>query len=651
MLGIHDLLNRSRSASPTALAPGASEFTAASDSSSFELNLNYGNLTPEPLLNGETPISEPLLNEETPISKTLANEASGSLVAPCEDHSYAGPQPSKRLGQGARLASKVETGPGLTVNTLGRRVTKLHRSRIHPAALKNIRLIDIALRRKSTVKRASNPDTFGLKLHRKFLEAGLRVRLVLSPSIYEIFRQLTPATSRGQTLFSMEFDSLCASLRAHDLSGELLDARALHAVYPGRRRSRDSPSDPRDDPTSQHPFKKSNGRAKGTILENPGLGSVPELGKVSGKMSRNGSGSKSPGNGQIFESIPENARLPGSTMQEETSSPNGQNPPREPPPPAMNIKDESAGPDLLFRHNAPFNDKPAPKQEFLSQSPSRHVDQLPAVLETGKLETRVIRLIDSNLVDLAGVPSKVLKLLRYDLDDHGIQPHNLVGTFNCLDTAVASVFKIQRYSLVRVTKSASTNLEPSVLVKLETAHPGDPALIDDDEYIEDMVTSLGRPRTLPTNLFLKKVVARPRYKVDMKLYFVPYAESMSLYVDLRILERDLINGVVDVNSEPDRMLYTTFDPVPVLQHVLDLILQSDRHLRLYTEDDPLFALHVPNHMTDNLLLYMCTTPLHTELEGYSSGSSLNSHSSVFSRAGSSASASLASSVENHLKGL
>ncbi|OBA19222.1 hypothetical protein METBIDRAFT_33430 [Metschnikowia bicuspidata var. bicuspidata NRRL YB-4993] len=427
---------------------------------------------------------------------------------------------------GSRFTSHVGSEPKLEVNSCNHRIDKLYRTRVHPAFLKHHRLLDIALRRKLAPKRTPSAANCGLKLHRKLLEAGLRVRLISAPSIYEIYYQLTPLTSHSKQLYRILADKTQYTLRAEDVSLDLVSMRS-------------GPGGPRQS----------------------GL------------------------------------------VKTETGS----------------VKTETG----------PAKTEPGPGSPN-SSPPSAHAGPPAEMLQPGKLTARTVRLIDSNLVNLAGVPSKVLKSLTYDKSTTELggsvsdRPEELVRTFNNLDTAVSSMFAAQKYSLVRVTKCAASNSEASALVKLETAQPGDPSLIDDGEFIEDMVASLGQPDLVPSNLFIKKVIARPRYKVDMKLYFVPTGTPMLLYVVSRAFERDLINGIIDIQSTPDRHICTTFDPAPILDTVRRLVWQSTGYRAAFDE-------HVPNHITENLHKYFMDLPAEQDSEDSSQTSSTPaSRSSMFS---------------------
>lgn len=357
--------------------------------------------------------------------------------------------------------SEPRTSPIEDVPSLLPRVLKVPRSRIHPSLLSNKKLVDIALRRKSVSKRSSlMPETGMSKLHLKLLEAGLRVRLILCPSVYDLYRQLTPNTARRTTLISVSYDEEKKTLVGTDISSELKER--------------------------QH------------------------------------------------RALNEHKCL------EETHTP------------------------LLGCCGA---QKPMAKR---------------------------VRLIDSNLVNLAGVSSKVLKSFQVTEPSRvsSIQgTQGIVATFNLLDTAVKSLFGTSTFTLVRVTRSSSSSSDGSVLLKLETAKPGDTSLIDDIDFMEDTVASLGTPGQPPKNLFIKKVVARPRYKSDMKIYIVPTNHNVLLYVDRRDFERDLINGVLDICGPLDRHIYTTFEVDDILAEVRGLVAQSE------LLGEPLVKVE-PNHIPE-----------------------------------------------------
>ncbi|KAG7193356.1 uncharacterized protein KQ657_000773 [Scheffersomyces spartinae] len=176
-----------------------------------------------------------------------------------------------------------------------------------------------------------------------------------------------------------------------------------------------------------------------------------------------------------------------------------------------------------------------------------------------------VQIIDSSLVNMADIPNKVLRSLA-----------NL-PTFNSFNTAVNTLFGgVADYTLVRVTRSSATTNERSVLLKLETAKPGDFSLIDDDESAEEMLHSLGKTGDSPSNIFVKKIVARPRYKSKMKIYMIPVNQDCVLYTDERMFERDLYNGIVDLtDTNPDRKeIFVTFSVNHIIQEYNSLVKMS-----------------------------------------------------------------------------
>lgn len=175
------------------------------------------------------------------------------------------------------------------------------------------------------------------------------------------------------------------------------------------------------------------------------------------------------------------------------------------------------------------------------------------------MTSKPLQLIDNNLVNLAGYSHKVLLTFGRKKDGGVNGETSHLPTFNSLDTAVSSLFGVNDYTLVRVTRSTSSDDEGSVILKLETARPGDYSLIDDEDFAEDMVHSIGKTNDTPNNLFIKKIVARPRYKSDMKIFLIPKIQNSSLYVDERMFERDLINGVIDIEQFSSvRSIFCTF---------------------------------------------------------------------------------------------
>lgn len=156
-----------------------------------------------------------------------------------------------------------------------------------------------------------------------------------------------------------------------------------------------------------------------------------------------------------------------------------------------------------------------------------------------KIRAKLVQIIDHNLVDVLRYLNKVLAAAL------GL----LVPTFNLLDTAVHLLFGINEYTLIRVTRLALDDTDGLIVLKLELAKPGDTLLIDSLEFSDEMMHLIGKPGETPLNLFIKKVVARPRYKLDMKVFLVLKHLHCSLYLDERMLERDLINGIINLNLD------------------------------------------------------------------------------------------------------
>lgn len=172
-------------------------------------------------------------------------------------------------------------------------------------------------------------------------------------------------------------------------------------------------------------------------------------------------------------------------------------------------------------------------------------------------KVKLVQLIDSDLVNLSGVSNKIL--LGFNGKTNTNANEFSTPTFNSLDTAIYSLFGANNYTLVRVTRSATDEADGSLVLKLETAQPGDYLLIDDEDFADDMLHSIGKPGRRPNNLFIKKIVARPRYKSGMKIYFVPYSSNASLYVDDRMLKRDLFKGVLDLDLPLQKHIATAFE--------------------------------------------------------------------------------------------
>lgn len=187
------------------------------------------------------------------------------------------------------------------------------------------------------------------------------------------------------------------------------------------------------------------------------------------------------------------------------------------------------------------------------------------------LRTKPVQLIDNNLVNLSVFSNKVLKAFSNKDKNPQKTGGGDISTFNSLNTAVHTLFGIDEYSLVRITRSTTNDFNGSVLLKFETAQPGELNLIDEEDFAEDLLHSLGKPNDDPSNIFIKKVIARPRYKSDMKIYLIPKNVNTSLYVDKRMFERDLINGVVTLDFPFYKNILCAFEFQEVVESVKQLV--------------------------------------------------------------------------------
>lgn len=150
-------------------------------------------------------------------------------------------------------------------------------------------------------------------------------------------------------------------------------------------------------------------------------------------------------------------------------------------------------------------------------------------------------------------------------------PHQtVIPIYDDFALAVSEIFHIKAFSLVRVTRAAAFERTGAIVLKLETAHPGDLQLNDEDEIVdngrnnEDGRNYLGKQGDPITTAFIKKRIARPRYKADMRIYFIPRDTNTVLYSSEAMLERDLLNGILSPTAEK-RLVICAFDYHPLLQ--------------------------------------------------------------------------------------
>lgn len=233
-------------------------------------------------------------------------------------------------------------------------------------------------------------------------------------------------------------------------------------------------------------------------------------------------------------------------------------------------------PDLISLYNSltPHTGRQKSLKVFNSTLPHQQDGQLVNnndYLSDINLETKLVQLIDNNLVNMSIFSKKIMKSFNNNSDS---KTSKNLPTFNSLNTAVRSLFNLDEFSLVRITRSTTSDYEGSVLLKFETAKPGDYGLIDDEDFADDLAHSIGNPGDDPTNLFIKKVVARPRYKSDMKLYLIPKNINSSLYVDKRMFERDLVNNIIDDSVPFYKDVLCAFEFKEILENFKSLLLMT-----------------------------------------------------------------------------
>lgn len=241
-------------------------------------------------------------------------------------------------------------------------------------------------------------------------------------------------------------------------------------------------------------------------------------------------------------------------------------------------------------------------------------------ISKNSIQTRQVQLIDNNLVNIAKYSKKILNSnpIHSERTESSLPPQSKskkvsstlsVPTFNSLDTAVHTFFGIRDYTLMRITRSTTDDVEGSVILKVETARPGDVSLVDEAEFSQEMLRSLGKVGSSPLNLFIKKIVARPRYKSNMKVFLLPNKLHFSLYTDQRMFERDLMNGIIDLQlSEEEineirsldidfklpqppmvRTIYVTFPYSCIIEEFKQLV-------RLTSQEEPSAAPNFHNNL-------------------------------------------------------
>ncbi|ODV87893.1 hypothetical protein CANARDRAFT_20623 [[Candida] arabinofermentans NRRL YB-2248] len=147
-----------------------------------------------------------------------------------------------------------------------------------------------------------------------------------------------------------------------------------------------------------------------------------------------------------------------------------------------------------------------------------------------------------------------------------------IPVYDSVDTAIKEIFDIEEFSLLRVSRAAALEPSGAIVLKIETARPGDLHLNDDEfdmryNSIEEKDNDdilLGKPGDAITPTFLKKKVARPRYKSDMRIYLLPRSTSAILYAQEIMLKRDIVNKTLNLETDK-RIILCAFDYKKVLE--------------------------------------------------------------------------------------
>lgn len=247
-------------------------------------------------------------------------------------------------------------------------------------------------------------------------------------------------------------------------------------------------------------------------------------------------------------------------------------------------------PSLIHLYNSltPHTNRQRKLYVFNSNDEQANVIHNDNYLNEVYLTTKPVQLIDNNLVNLSVFSNKLLKTIKNG------KAQVKLPTFNSLNTAVKSLFNVNEYSLVRISRSTTVDSDGSQLLKFETARPGEFHLIDDDEYLDESLHSIGKIGETPSNLFIKKIIARPRYKSDMKIYLIPKDCNASLYIDKRMFERDLINGVIDTPFYKD--IHCTFEFDEILNSVYELIKLTQEAEAKEKENPASKEYHPPSNL-------------------------------------------------------
>lgn len=478
MVRLFDLLNHSEdsgedSKSPSVLSRdsglSSSEATSTSTPPSMELNIN---------------LKRKLTDKgATSALSDIKPEGTGN-VANATPYSKERPKINPLPRQHPKLDDK-----GIVNPSSGRIYKLVPKTKIHRKFLDAKKFVQIAIRRKSSSKNSHNYNNEGeeedqfnennstSKLHIKSLEAGLRVKLTFAPSLFSLYKSLTPNTNRKANASVMNYDPYTMQSYAKVINEdeEALDAYNRHI--------------------------NDTNNAKDEVV--------------------NKSGFKSKNNTLVSKSV----QLIDSNLVDLTKTSN------------KVLKTFNLNQDISNNDSHPASPKSKSNSFYHSPDP---------------------------------VPSQKKRKPNEASKKRDISP-----TFNSLSTAVQSLFGITDYTLIRVTRSTTNDSEGSVLLKLETAKPGDYKLFDDNEYISEMAHSIGQKGSVPSNLFIKKIVARPRYKSDMKIYIIPKLDDISFYLDSRMFERDLFYGVIDFDIPLSKKIYCNFEINEMVENFRELLKFSE----------------------------------------------------------------------------
>ncbi|GAV27740.1 hypothetical protein PMKS-001208 [Pichia membranifaciens] len=256
-----------------------------------------------------------------------------------------------------------------------------------------------------------------------------------------------------------------------------------------------------------------------------------------------------------------------------------------------NLDDKKAYEELLFNESVDWRFKTS------SVSDSNHLDaKHSGTSENGMRcgggfpsKTQVVTFLDTNEDDEED-DSKA----RYPVFSMHEPFPNAIGigedsslVYKLVDTAVREIFGLEEYTFLRITRAAAFEKTGSVVLKMETIKPGYKWL-DDDEFdlkimfrifggenldeldhdSDESSNQFGRAGDPVTTTFLKKKIARPRYKSNMRIYLIPRNTDVILYTRESMLKRDIINGTLDLCDDTDpRMIITAFEFENVLREL------------------------------------------------------------------------------------